>query len=91
MKVKTSIYVDKKKWGKFKDSALRRRLPASDLFGEMMDDDATIEDPLAAFLSPANQQESYEINFEPVSPIGGTVSSLVKGARDERTDSILGQ
>lgn len=86
MKAKTSIYVDKDKWAQFRGRAAMRGLQASDLFEEMMDDDAASECLLAG-LPDAGAPEQVEIDFDPVEP-KGSVSQLVRGERDGRSDAL---
>ena len=61
MKAKTSIYVDKDKWAQFRGRSAMRGLQASDLFEEMMDDDAASECLLAGLLDAWRLTEAYHI------------------------------
>jgi len=86
MKAKTSIYVGKDKWAQLRGRAARRDLQASDLFEEMMDNDAASE-CLPAGLLDAGAPEQVEIDLEPVEP-KGSVSPLVRGESDGRSDAL---
>ncbi|MCE4599242.1 MAG: hypothetical protein F7C81_03490 [Desulfurococcales archaeon] len=89
VKVKTSIYVDKELWEKFKMYALKRGMEVSRLLEDMMRDEM-IEDALDNILLDLAGSEDYEIDFEPVKPREGLVSELVRVMRDERANSVSG-
>ncbi len=86
MKIKTSIYVDKDKWEQFKGHAVKRGLQASDVFEEIMDDDAAAEELLSG-LSDARVTAPGEIEFDPVVP-KDSVSQFVRNERDGRNSSL---
>jgi len=87
VKVKTSIYVDKELWERFKSYALRRGVEVSKLLEDAMRDEM-IEETLSDVLLDVAGSENYEIDFEPVKPRGGLVSELIRVARDERAGSV---
>jgi len=87
VKVKTSIYVDKELWERFKRYAVERGMEASSLLEDMVRDEMIGETLDTVLLNMAGS-ENYEIDFEPVKPKGGLVSELIRVMRDERADSI---
>ena len=89
-RVKTSIYVDRDLWERFKRYARSRGFEVSKLLEEIMREEM-LEDELAAVIDELSPTASDELDFEPVKPRGGLVSSLVRRMRDEREGSILGQ
>lgn len=90
VKVKTSIYVDRDLWEEFKRHARSKGFEASRLLEEIMREEI-LEDRLATIVGELGSLDSDELDFEPIKPRGGTVSSLVRKMRDERSNSILGQ
>lgn len=91
MKVKTSIYVDKELWSKFKMYARRRGMDLSSLLEDMIADELVeeiIDKALGAWLEKA---EDFEIAFQPVEPVSGTVSDLVREERRGRIARLSGQ
>ena len=89
IKVKTSIYIDKELWEKFKKYALRRGKEVSKLLEEIIEEEM-IEETLSNILLELVDFESYEIDFEPIRPKKGLVSELIRVMRDERANSISG-
>ncbi len=89
VKVKTSIYVDKELWEKFKKYASRRGIEASRLLEEMIRDEI-IDDALDTILLDLAGSEKYEIDFDPVEAREGVVSDLVRVMRDERSNTLSG-
>ncbi len=89
-KTKTSIYVDRELWEKFKRYARGKGVEVSRLLEELMRE-AMIEEELADGLRELAGGEFEELDFDPVSPRGGLVSVLVRKLRDERGDSLSGQ
>ena len=87
VKVKTSIYVDKELWEKFKRHALRKGMEVSSLLEDMMRNEM-IEDLLDDELLNLAGSETYQIDFEPIKPREGLISELVRVMRDERAGSI---
>ena len=87
VKVKTSIYVDKELWEKFKRYALRKGVEVSNLLEDMIRDEM-VEDVLDNALLDLAGSETYELDFEPIKPKEGLVSELIRAMRDERADSI---
>ncbi len=87
-KVKTSIYVDKDLWEKFKKHALKRGIEVSSLLEKLIEEEIA-EETLGKTLLELAGGEDYEVDFEPVKPRKGLVSELVRLMRDGR-DSVLG-
>ncbi len=88
-KVRASIYVDRKVWERFRAYAARRGVDANRLLEELMMDevvDLVLDEVL---LRAAGGEEEEVLDFEPVEP-RGSVSELVRIARDERARSISG-
>ncbi|MCE4621019.1 MAG: ribbon-helix-helix domain-containing protein [Desulfurococcales archaeon] len=87
-KTKTSIYIDKELWEKFKRLAAMRGVEVSRLLEEMISEQLLDEYLSQALLELAGSND-YEIDFEPVKPRSGyNVSELVRRMRDERADRI---
>lgn len=85
VKAKTSIYVDRDLWSRFKEYASKNSLEASRMLEELIED-ALIEGELdRAFW----MGENYEIDFEPIEPRGGLASEFIRVMRNERSDSLL--
>lgn len=88
VKVKTSIYVDKDLWERFKKYALRRGVEVSSLLENIIEEEM-VEETLDKVLLELAGVEDYVIDFEPVEAKKGSVSELVRVMRDERS-SLLG-
>ena len=88
-RVKTSIYIDRELWEKFKRYVRSRGLEVSRFLEELIRE-GMLEDDLSDALSELIREESAELDFEPVKPRGGLVSGLVRELRDERADSLSG-
>ena len=86
-KIKTSIYVDKELWERFKLRAARRGLEVSQALEELIREEL-FEEMFNVVLKGIGEAESYEIDFEPVKPRAGPVSVFVRALRDERVDSL---
>ncbi len=89
VKVKTSIYIDRELWEKFKRYASRKGVEVSRLLEELIRDEI-IEDTLEHILLDLAGSENYEIDFEPVKARVGTVSELVRVMRNERSNNLFG-
>lgn len=89
-RVKTSIYVDKELWERFRQRASEKRVEASRLIEAMLDEEM-VEDSIDELISELIGSESYEVDFGTIEPRGAPVSELVRAVRDERTSSLLGQ
>ncbi|MEM3607889.1 MAG: CopG family transcriptional regulator [Candidatus Bathyarchaeia archaeon] len=87
VKVKTSIYVDRELWGKYKSSAAKRGLKLNRALEDLIREEL-VEELLNEALKGIDEAKSYEIDFEPVKPIGGLVSVFVRTMRDERLGSL---
>ncbi|MEM2988102.1 MAG: CopG family transcriptional regulator [Candidatus Bathyarchaeia archaeon] len=83
-KVKTSIYADKELWEKYKSSLARRGLEISQALEDLIKD-KLVEELLDEAVKDIENTEDYEIDFEPVKPKKGLVSTLVRTMRDERS------
>lgn len=84
-RVKTSIYVDRELWRRFKERALKSGVGVSRLLEEIMADEA-IELTLGNALAELAGREDYEVDFEPIEPKRATVSGLIRAMRDERAN-----
>ncbi|MEM3713448.1 MAG: hypothetical protein QXE05_07855 [Nitrososphaeria archaeon] len=89
VKVKTSIYIDKELWEKFKLQASKNGVELTQLLEEIIQDNL-IDNILNKIVEEVGGVEDYEIKFEPVEPVGGSVSELVRVMRDERGDRLSG-
>ncbi|MEM1551397.1 MAG: CopG family transcriptional regulator [Candidatus Bathyarchaeia archaeon] len=76
-KVKTSIYADKELWEKYKSSLARRGLEISQALEDLIKD-KLVEELLDEAVKDIENTEDYEIDFEPVKPKKGLVSTLVR-------------
>jgi hypothetical protein len=82
-RIKTSIYVDRELWMRFRGHAIKSGVKASRLLEDLMEDEV-FELTLAKALAEQARREDYEINFEPIEPKEATVSELIRTMRDER-------
>lgn len=89
VKIKTSIYIDKELWDKFKKHASKKGVEASRLLEEIIRDEI-IDDTLEHILLDLASSEGYEIDFEPMKTRKGTVSELIRVMRNERSNNLLG-
>jgi len=87
VKVKTSIYVDKELWEKYKLSLARNRLEVSQALEELIREEL-VEDLLDEALKGMGEVKTSEIDFELVKPRDGLVSIFVRSMRDGRADSL---
>ena len=81
-RMKTSIYVDRELWERFKEHALKSGVEVSRLLEDIMADEA-VELTLGNALAKLAGQEGYEMAFEPIEPKEATVSELIRTMRDE--------
>ncbi len=88
-KSKTSIYIDRELWEKFKRHARARGVEVSRLLEELMREEL-VEEELGKIIGEW-LGDLDELDFEPIPPRGGAVSVLVREMRDERCNSLLGQ
>ena len=79
VKVKTSIYIDRDLWSSFKEYASKSGVEVGKMLEELIKD-SLIEAELDKTLA--------KIDFNPVEPIGGPISDLVRVMRDERADRV---
>lgn len=85
---KTSIYIDKELWDRFKRYVASKGLEVSKYL-ESLIREALISDFIDEALRSMNLSEDYEIDFEPIEP-AESVSELVRVIRDERRDNLSG-
>lgn len=87
VKVKTSIYVDKELWEKYKLSLAKNRLEVSQALEELIREEL-VEDFLIEALKGMDEAKAGEIDFEPVKPEDGLVSIFVRSMKDERIGNL---
>lgn len=87
MKVKTSIYIDRKLWERFREYASKRNVEISRMLEDIIREEI-IEDILSDILLDLAGYEDYVVDFEPIKPREGSVSSLIRVMRDERIGSV---
>jgi len=87
VKVKTSIYVDKELWEKFKLQASKRGTEITRMLEDMIRDEM-VDSFLNQMIADTGESEDYKIEFEPVEPEKGLVSELVRDMRDGRDNSV---
>lgn len=87
VRVKTSIYVDRELWEKIKAIAARRGLEVSRALEELMCEEL-LDDALDEVVKRVGETGQSSIDFKPVKPREGLVSSFVRVMRDERTSSL---
>lgn len=85
-KVKASVYVDREVWERFRAYAAKRGVDANRLLEELILDEV-VDLVLDEVLLRAASGEEEVLDFEPVEP-RGSVSKLVRIARDERARSV---
>ncbi len=83
---KTSVYVDKMLWERFKRHAVMRGMDVSKLLEEIIRDG--LMDYLEEELYRLAGSEDYQLDFEPVET-KGPVSELVREMRDEKSNNIF--
>ncbi|HLH45451.1 MAG TPA: hypothetical protein VKV31_01670 [bacterium] len=84
---KTSVYVDRELWERFKMTFRSRGLTR--VLEEALEE-KLLEESLEGVLPPLDNTWSVEVNFEPVTP-KKSVSGLVKVGRRRREKSLSGQ
>jgi len=87
IKVKTSIYISKDLWEKFRVYASKRGIEVSRLLEDIIRDEV-LEDSLDSILLELAGVDIYEVDFEPIEVSGGIISDLVRVMRDEQSGSI---
>jgi len=87
-KVKSSIYIDEDLWRALKRWAVEMDLEISSLLEELIKDNLMIgiEEELVEM---GGDLSDVEIDFEPIKPVEGLVSILIRDLRDERENSLL--
>ena len=85
-KSKTSIYIDKDLWQRFRLRVNRRGLEVSGSLESLMEEEM-IDDMMERKLSGMVGSETREIDFLPIKT-KASVSELVRVMRDERTSGL---
>ncbi len=86
--MKTSIYIDRELWRRFREYVRRKGVEISE-FLELVIEDAMLEESVASELGElAGEDAVDEIDFEPVETEAGSVSDLVRVMRDERARNL---
>lgn len=86
-RVKTSIYIDKDLWERFKRYAAKLGMEPSKLLEEMLRN-GMIEEAILEIMAKMSGGKDYELDFEPVEPRRGSVSMLVRALRNAGQVSI---
>jgi len=86
VKVKTSIYVDKDLWERFKKYASKKGVEISELLEEIIREEM-FEDDINNILTELTDIDAYEIDFEPIE-VKGDISKFIRVLRDERYNNI---
>jgi len=86
VKVKTSIYVDKDLWERFKKYASKKGVEISELLEEIIREEM-FEDDIGNILTELTDIDAYEIDFEPIE-VKGDISKFIRVLRDERYNNI---
>ncbi len=86
-KVKTSIYIDRELWEKFKKLAMKRGVKVSKLLEELIRREL-LDELFDELIDKMNIAGELEIDFEPIEPRGGMVSDLMRVMRDERDNNL---
>lgn len=89
-RTKTSIYVDRELWERFRRYARSKGIEVSRLLEEMIREEM-LEEELSNAIDELGVGELEELDFEPITPKGGLVSTLVRELRDERDNSLSRQ
>lgn len=87
-KVKSSIYIDEDLWRALKRRAVEMDLEISSLLEELIKDNLMIgiEEELVEM---GGGLSDVEMDFEPIKPVEGSVSTLIRGLRNERENSLF--
>lgn len=86
-RVKTSIYIDKDLWERFKRYAARLGMEPSKLLEEMLRN-GMIEEAILEIMAKMSGVKDYELDFEPIEPRRGSVSGLVRALRNAEQASV---
>ena len=86
VKVKTSIYVDKDLWERFKKYASKKGAEVSELLEEIIKEEM-FEDDINNILAELTDIDAYEIDFEPIQ-VKEDISKFIRVLRDERYNNI---
>jgi len=90
VKTKTSIYIDKELWEKFKKYAFKKGTEVSNLLEDIIRD-AIIEETIGDTLLKLAGPDNYELDFKPIEPKEGLVSELIRVMRNERANNLSRQ
>lgn len=88
-KIKSSVYVDGQLWKKFKKHVADHGSEVSDFLEKLIQEELMLN--IEEALLELSGSYECELDFEPVKPIGGPVSTLIREMRDGRENSVLGQ
>ncbi|MCE4614433.1 MAG: ribbon-helix-helix domain-containing protein, partial [Desulfurococcales archaeon] len=84
---KTSVYIDRELWEKLRNYARRRNMEISKLLEELIRE-GIVEEELIEVLDDMVEEETIELDFEPILIEAGEISSIVREMRDERSNRI---
>ncbi|MEB3757183.1 MAG: ribbon-helix-helix domain-containing protein [Desulfurococcales archaeon] len=84
---KTSVYIDRELWEKLRNYARRRNMEISKLLEELIRE-GIVEEELIEVLDDMVEEETIELDFEPIVIEAGEISSIVREMRDERSNRI---
>ncbi len=84
---KTSVYIDRELWEKLRNYARRRNVEISKLLEELIRE-GIVEEELIEVLNDIVEEETIELDFEPIMIEAGEISSIVREIRDERSNRI---
>ena len=92
MKTKTSVYIDKDLWRRFKNYAAELGIDVSQALEEVIKEEL-VGDAVVKVVDSLSKISFKELDFKPVKPanVKIKVSEIVREMRDEREDSLLGQ
>jgi len=90
VKEKTSIYIDRELWRKFKKYVLKRGMDISSFLEDIIRSELIEEALDSILLKLAGLEDYYEADFEPIKPKEGLVSELVRVMNHERSGDIPG-
>jgi macrodomain Ter protein organizer (MatP/YcbG family) len=89
MKTKTSVYIDKDLWRRFKEYAAGLGIDVSQALEEAIKEEL-VKDAVVKTVDSLSKISFKELDFKPVN-VKIKISDLVREMRDEREDSLLGQ
>ncbi len=80
----------KELWERFRKYARSKGIEVSRLLEEMLREEM-LEEELSKAIDELDAGELEELDFEPITPKGGLVSTLVRELRDERDSNLSRQ